>query len=161
MVFQHVQIACILFICTDIFVGYLADTGVFFFGFIDNLVVDVRVVLHIANIHPLVQEKASQRVKHDQRPCIANMNIVVDRRAAHIDFCHILFYGYKFLFFTGQRIKNLHVRSFLFCFIRKGMHPLFTDMPAGGVAACRVLKAKAADSDPVRGPIPSTKSAWS
>ena len=51
-----------------------------------DLVVDVGDVAHIGDVVGAVEvpQQPEQHVEHDDRPCIADMGEVVDRRAAHI-----------------------------------------------------------------------------
>ena len=66
--------------------GQLADRDAALGGARVDLVVDVGDVAHIGDVVGAVEmaQQAEQHVEHDDRPRIADMGEVVDRRPAHI-----------------------------------------------------------------------------
>ena len=50
-----------------------------------HLVVNVREVLHKRNLIAFMFEPSSEDIEHDERPCVADVEIVIYRRAAGIE----------------------------------------------------------------------------
>ena len=75
---------------------------------VDDLIVNVGKVLYKGYLVAAVLEVTAEQIEHDERTCVADVEIVIDGRAArvHLDFAR----GnrYKLLFLTGQCIKQLH-----------------------------------------------------
>ena len=81
----------------------------------DQLIVDVGDVGDIEDFVAPVLEVAAQGVKDDQRAGVADVDIVIDGRAADIDAVLTGHLRNKLFFLTGQRVKDLHDFLLLLC----------------------------------------------
>ena len=79
-----------------------------FIGLVDDLVVDVREVLHIGHLIAPVLQIAAEHIKDADGTGVADVNIVVHRRAASIDFQLARLHGHQFFLLTGHGVVNFH-----------------------------------------------------
>ena len=95
--------------------GDLLHGGAFLLPLPDELVINVGDVGDIDHLVAAVFQIAAQGVEYDQRAGVADVDIVVNGRAADID---AVFTGHlrdKFFFLTGQGVENLHTKPLLLC----------------------------------------------
>ena len=107
----HVHSCHILFALFNISLGNFFCGNSLFDCFFDDLVIYVCKVGYIVYFVSFIFQITADCIKNDHWTCITNMDQVVYSRSADIHFYLSLFKGYKFLFLTGQRIKNLHFIS--------------------------------------------------
>ena len=88
--------------------GDLLHGGSLLLSLLDELVINVGDVGDIVDLAAAVFQITAQRVKDDHRAGIADMDIVIDRRAADIDAVLALLLGGEFLFPACHRIEDLH-----------------------------------------------------
>ena len=118
----------VLLALCDIALGNDGRINAFFICGFDDLVIDIREVGDIIDFISLMLKVSADCVKDDHRPCVADMNQVVNCRSAYI---HADLSGYKrneFLFMHCECIENSHSLSFLFLTVR--------DLLYSGNAAC-------------------------
>ena len=89
-------------------VAQLLDGDALLVGAADHLVVDIREVLDVLDLVALVFQIAAQRVEHDERARVADVEIVVDRRAAAVNAHLARLDGLEFLLAARLRIIDLH-----------------------------------------------------
>ena len=104
----NIQPLCIRFIFTDIFFSAFFGRNAFFFGLFDNLVIDIGIILNEIDFVSTVFKESAQHIKNTNRSCIADMDIIIDRRATYIHIDLIRVHRLEFLFFVCQCIKNLN-----------------------------------------------------
>ena len=105
----HAQRVRVLEILGDVALGDGVHGGVLLVSALDHLVVDVGEVLHEGHVVSQMGQKAAQRVKDDERAGVADVKIVVYRRAAGVDADLALVNGYKRLLFAAERVVNHHL----------------------------------------------------
>ena len=105
----HAQQLGVLKIRRDEPVGQLLDGNPLFVGAADHLIVDVGEVLHERHLVAAMLEIAAQRVEHDERARVADMEIFVNRRAADVHFYLARLQRHKLFLLAGHGIENLHV----------------------------------------------------
>ena len=105
---QAVQTSSILEILGLKALSHLLHGSAFFLALRNELIINIRDIGHILHLCAPVLQVTAQGVEHDQRPCVANVDIVVDGGAADIDAVLPRGLGDKFFFLTGQGIENLH-----------------------------------------------------
>ena len=88
--------------------GDLLHRGALLLALFDELVINIGDVGDIVDLVAAVFQIAAQRVKDDHRARIADVDIVVNRRAADIDAVLALLLGDKFLFLAGHGVEDLH-----------------------------------------------------
>ena len=88
--------------------GNLLHGGPLLLPLLDELVINVGDVGDIVDLAAAVFQITAQCVKDDHRAGIADMDIVIDRRAADIDAVLALLLGGEFLFPACHRIEDLH-----------------------------------------------------
>ena len=86
----------------------LLDGDALFVGAADHLIVDIREILNVLDLVALVLQIAAQRVEHDERARIADVEIVVDRRAAAVNAHLARLDGLELFFPARLRVINLH-----------------------------------------------------
>ena len=103
----------VLIVFLDIFFGNLRCGNAFFLGTFDDLIIDIGEILHEFYLVAAVFQIFSERVEYNERSCVADMKIVVDRRSAdiHLDLARLQ--RYEFFFFSCQCVINLHFRFLL------------------------------------------------
>ena len=74
----------------------------------DDLVVDVREILHERHLHPAVLEVPPQDVKDADGSRVPDVDEVVDRRAAGVDFRFVRGDGGEGFFLAGEGVVDLH-----------------------------------------------------
>ena len=77
-------------------------------AFFDQFIVNISDIGDIQHLVAKVLQIAAQRVKDDHRARIADVDIVVNRRAADIDAVLALLLGDKLLFLAGHGVEDLH-----------------------------------------------------
>ena len=98
---QRVGVGEIFF---DVFVCDFFGGAVFFVGTVDDFIVDVGEILNEGHIVADVFEIAAQHVEHDKGSGVADVKIIVDRRAAGIHFDFPSFDGFKGFLAVGHRV---------------------------------------------------------
>ena len=76
-----------------VFFSDLGSRSTFLERLIDDLVVHVGHILHEGDFEPAPRKIAADRVERDERACIADMDVVVYGRAAHIHAHFALVHG--------------------------------------------------------------------
>ena len=91
---------------------HLLHGGALFLSLLDELVIDIG---DVGNLVAPVFQIAAQGVEHDQRACVADVDIVVHGRAADVDAVLAGHLRHKFFLLSGQGVEDLHGQfSFLF-----------------------------------------------
>ena len=75
---------------------------------LDELIVDIGDVGNIDYLVAAVLEVAAQGGEHDQRAGVADVDIVINGRAADVDAVFTGHLRHEFFFLAGQRVENLH-----------------------------------------------------
>ena len=88
--------------------GDLLHRGALLLALFDELVINIGDVGDIVDLVAAVFQIAAQRIKDDHRARVADVDIVVNRRAADIDAVLALLLGDKFLFLAGHGVEDLH-----------------------------------------------------
>jgi len=88
--------------------GDLLHRGTLLLALFDELVINIGDVGDIVDLVAAVFQIAVQRVKDDHRARVADVDIVVNRRAADIDAVLALLLGDKLLFLAGHGVEDLH-----------------------------------------------------
>ena len=88
--------------------GNLLHGGSLLLSLLDELVINIGDVGDIVDLVAAVFQIAAQRIKDDHRARVADVDIVVNRRAADIDAVLALLLGDKFLFLAGHGVEDLH-----------------------------------------------------
>ena len=91
--------------------GHFFHGHAFFVGLFNELIVNIGDVAHIDHLVAAPLQIVAQGVKHDQGAGVADVNIIVNGGAAHINAVFTGFHGHKFFFFAGQSVKDLHELS--------------------------------------------------
>ena len=102
----------ILLALPDVPLGDLLGGYSFLNGFVDDLVVHVSKVGHVVHIVSLVLKIPAHRIKHDHRPCVPDMDEIIDRGPADIHFHLPRLQGDEFLFSLSQCVIQLHLLLF-------------------------------------------------
>ncbi len=77
-------------------------------GAVDNLIVDVREVLGEGDLVAARDEPATNHVKADERAGIADVDVVVDRGAAHVHADLAGLDGLELFLFMGSAVIDTH-----------------------------------------------------
>ena len=85
----------------------LFDRNIAFFRARQNLVVHIRDVAGIGDLGIMAFQQAIERVEHHDRPRIAKVGIVINRRAAHIHADMRRIDRLKLFFGSGQRVVDV------------------------------------------------------
>ena len=94
--------------------GDLLHGGALFLPFLDELVVNVGDVGNVDHLVAAVLQITAQGIEHDQRAGVADVDVVVNRRAADVDAVLARHLRHKFFLLTGQGVENLHgISAFL------------------------------------------------
>ena len=94
---------------------HLLHGGALFLPLLDELIVDISDVGNVDHLVAPVFQIAAQGIEHDQRACVANVDIVVHSGAADVDAVLAGYLRYKFFLLSGQGVEDLHGQfSFLF-----------------------------------------------
>ena len=88
--------------------GDLLHGGALLLPLLDELIVDIGDVGNIEHLVAAVLKVAAQGIEHDQRAGVADVDIVINGRAADIDAVFTGHLRHEFFFLAGQRIENLH-----------------------------------------------------
>jgi hypothetical protein len=96
-----VQRPHILEVRIDVCLTDVEGADAFFAGPVDDLVVDVGKVLNEADAVPPVFQVFPERVEHDERARVADMDVVVHRRPAHVDAIFVGIEWNKFFFLAS------------------------------------------------------------
>ena len=106
--FLHVEALGILDVFGLELAGHLLHGDALLLAFLDQLVVNIGDVGNVVDLVAAVFQVAAQRVKHDHRPGIADVDVVVDRGAADIDAVLARLLRDEFLLLAGHGVENLH-----------------------------------------------------
>ena len=104
----HAQRLDVLEVLGDKALAQLLDGGALLVGAVDHLVVDVGEVLHERHVVAAPLQVPAQHVEHDERTRVADVNVVVDRRAAGVDAHLALVQGNQFFFSSRLRVIDPH-----------------------------------------------------
>ena len=105
---HHAQGFGVLEVFADVLFGDGVHGGVFLIGAADHLVVDVREILHEGYVVTHVLEKAPQGIEDDKGARVADVEVVVHRRAAGVDADFALVDGDELFLFARHGVENLH-----------------------------------------------------
>ena len=94
--------------------GDFLHGGALFLALLDELIVDVGDVGHIEDLVAAVFQIAAQGVEHDQRAGVADVDIVVNGRAADVDAVLAGHLRHELFLLAGQGVENLH-KNLSFC----------------------------------------------
>ena len=97
----------------DIFLRHLGEGEALLIGAADDLIVDIRKILHKAHVVAAVFKIAAQHIEHAQRAGVADVDIVINGGAAGIDFDLTRCDRFQFFLLPGQCVINLHEKSLL------------------------------------------------
>ena len=111
---SEVKALCILPEFLDILLGDGFIVSPLFVGLLDNFIVNVGEILNESDLVTPVFEIPSEHVKDTDGAGVADVDIVIDRRAAGIYLYLALGDGLEFLFFSGQGVEDLQYVSSLF-----------------------------------------------
>ena len=100
----------VLVVLGDEALAQLLDGDALLVGAADHLVVDVGEVLHELDLVALVLQVPAQRVKHDERARVADVEVIVDGRAAGVNANLALLDRDEFLLAAGLCIIDQHPR---------------------------------------------------
>ena len=89
-------------------VAQLLDGDALFVGAADHLIVDICEILNVLDLVALVLQIAAQRIKNNERARVADVEIVVDCRAAAVNAHLARLDGLELLFPARLRVINLH-----------------------------------------------------
>ena len=95
----------------NIFFRYFIVCGALFVGSFNDLIINIRKILHEFNMVSPIFQITPQHIKHAKRPCISDMDIVIYRWPAGIDLDLIFIKGYKFFFLPCHCIIDLHLET--------------------------------------------------
>ena len=98
----------VLIILGDKAIAQLLDGDAFFIGAADHLIVDIGEILHKRNLVAAMLQIPAQHVEHDKGTGVADMKIIVYRRAAGIDARFARMNGHKLFLAAGFAVVNLH-----------------------------------------------------
>ena len=111
----------ILVILINKSVGKFLYSNAFFIGSSDHFVIDICEILDKSNLITFPLQLPSQHVKRDERPGIADMEIIIHSRAARIDTHFSIMDRLKSFFFTGHAVIDLHNDYLLYFFLIKSL----------------------------------------
>ena len=95
--------------------GHFLHGGALLLALLDELIVDIGDVGNVDHLVAPVFQIAAQGVEHDQRAGVADVDIVINGRAADVDTVLAGHLRYKFFLLSGQGVEDLHGQfSFLF-----------------------------------------------
>ena len=102
--------------------GNLLHGGAVLLAFFDQFIVNIGDIGDIQHLVAKVLQIAAQRVKHDHGARIADMDIVIHRRAADVNAINARLLRDKIFLFAGHGIKNLHGQELPFptLLVRRG-----------------------------------------
>ena len=86
----------------------LLHGGALLLTLLDELIVDVGDVGNIDHLVAAVLKVAAQGIEHDQRACVADVDIVINGRAADVDAVFTGHLRHKFFLLAGQGVEDLH-----------------------------------------------------
>ena len=75
----------------------------------DDAIVHVRQVHHMVQLESAKLQEATQNILKDERPIVADVRVVVDRRPAGIHAHFARFLGHELLDLAGQRVVQLNL----------------------------------------------------
>ena len=91
----------IFFALCNITLGYLIRRNAFLNRLFDDLIVYIRKIRHIIYIIAFILKISSDGIKYDHRPCISDMDKVINSRTAYVHLNFSFFQRYKFFFLSG------------------------------------------------------------
>ena len=106
---RDVQRLHVLEILVDIFVRNVHRTDVFLSGAVDDLVVHVREVLHVAHLLAAVLQVLSHGIEHDERTGVADMDEIIDGGTADVHLQLGRIHRHEFFFSAAHGVVDLHV----------------------------------------------------
>ena len=78
---------------------------------LNHFIVNIRKVLNKGHIVPNIFKVSAHSIKHNKRPCISYMEIVINCRSARIHLYVFLVYWDKFFFLSCKSIINSHTAT--------------------------------------------------
>ena len=107
----HAQRFGVLEVFRDEALAQFLDGRALFVGAADHLVVNIGKVLHKGHVVTAPFQIAAQHIEHDDGARIADVNIVIDRRAAGVNAQLSLVQRDQFFLFAGHRVIDPHMFS--------------------------------------------------
>ena len=95
----------------DILLRDLVGGNALLVGALDDLVVNVGEVLHKGDVVAAVLEVTAEHVEHDDRAGVADVDVVIHRRAAGVHAHLALLDGHELFLLHGHGIEKLHGKS--------------------------------------------------
>ena len=105
----HAKTGGVGFVFADIALRKLRNGGVFFGGTANKLVVNIGEVLYKGDLVSAVFKIAAQHVKNADWPRVADVNIIIYRGAAGVNFKLARCNGHKLFLLPGHCVKNFHI----------------------------------------------------
>ena len=102
--------------------GNFLHGSALFLPLFDELIIDIGDVGHIDDLVAAVFQIAAQGVEDDQRAGIADVDIIVNGRAADVDAILAGYLRDELFFLTGQGVENLH-KNLSFCVADRSRDP--------------------------------------
>jgi len=100
----------------------LGGSAALLVGALDDLVIDIGEVLGERDLVAARDEPATNHVKADERAGIADVDIIVNGRAADVDAILAGHLRDELFFLTGQGVENLH-KNLSFCVADRSRDP--------------------------------------
>ena len=104
----HPQGVRIHVVFLDVAVRDLLDGAALLIGLADELIVDVGEILDEFHLVAPVLQVPAQGIEHHEGPGVANMEVIIHRRAAHIHADLPRFQGDELFLFAGHGVIDLH-----------------------------------------------------
>ena len=100
----------------DIFLADLLVGQAFLVCTLDNFIVNIRKILNKSYVIADILKEAAKNVKNAKRPCVADMDKIVNSRAAGVNLNLALLNRFKLFLASCESVENLHlfVLQFLF-----------------------------------------------
>ena len=110
---NNIKSSCIFEILLYVLLGYLRRCDALLPCSVDDLVIYVSKVLNELYIISAIFEISSERVKHNKRSRISDMEIVINRRSAHIYLYLALLERNELLLLIGKSVVYSHIINLL------------------------------------------------
>ena len=107
----HIHTFHILFALFDITAGDHLRLHALLNRLLDDLIVHIGKIGHIIDLIAFIFKISPHRIKHDHRPGIPDMDVIVNSRAAYIHLHLSRLQRHKFLFPSAQCVENFHCCS--------------------------------------------------
>ena len=105
---SDIQCCCVFIIFLDIFFADLRCRNAFFSGFIDDLVIYIGKVLHEFYFISPVFQIFAERIEYNKRSCVSNVEKVIYRRSANVNFKDSVFDRLQLFFSACHSIIDFH-----------------------------------------------------